>query len=117
MKRLSAAAHDQLRSRLGAGSGALRFAAAVVAHLAASPHHEARLVERVAGLILACERGSPLDEAAVQLLGEPELLASLFQNADLLDPTEYGAAGAVGALVMETLALATQREDEEDACG
>lgn len=105
-RRLADSTSARLREGLGEGSAALPFAEAVTLHLAhapgrpASPEHEASAAARVLELL----RASPGD--APRLADDPELLASVFQNADLLHAHGAAAADRVALLVMRALEAA-----------
>lgn len=92
-----------LRERLG-GTAALPFAEAVALQLAHPPgvagaaEAERAAVERVIG---ALERTD--EQAARWLASDPELLAALFQNVDLLYAHGYPGADSVSLLVMRAL--------------
>jgi hypothetical protein len=66
------------------------------------------VVEEVVTLLRAAsEPGDPSSEpegAARLLVRDPELLASLFQNADLLDPTAPETAG-ITRIVLEAMEI------------
>ena len=95
-----------LRVMLGAGSPMLPFAVAVATQLSGARTGSTSVADAVAlvGLVL-----EPLVDGGERpgseiLLRNPELLASFFQNADLLDPAD-AATPRLAALVMEALEL------------
>jgi len=96
---------DLLEELLGEVPSVLPFARAVLRHLCGQPvHDDAARVEmacEIASFFQAGE-GSAGSEGVARLARKPELLASFFQNADLLDP---GSAEAdfLGRLVMGAL--------------
>lgn len=80
-------------ARAGAGLGA--FATAVVQHLSGPAVGRSRgVVEgQVGQIVRELEAGSA---RPASLLEDPELLASFFQNADLLDPSSPRDAALLG---------------------
>jgi hypothetical protein len=102
--RLDGATAALLRERLGEGTPALRFAAAVAEQVGRSTgtgrEGERAAAERTLELLL----GSPGDASgAAALAGRPALLAAFFQNVDLLHLAADPRADAVSALVMAAL--------------
>lgn len=102
----------------------LEFAVAVVLHLTFSPAEDLaepdeRAVERdVAALLAAVERGpGGAGEGAVRLHASPELLASVFQNVDLLYAAGYPHADRLSLLVMESIARGERGEAEKSSGG
>lgn len=93
-----------LRECLAEDQGLLPFARAVVVHLSnppARPRSQAEVAARVIEALDADgdpETGPP----APGWTNDPELLASFFQNADLLDPRHAGT-GRIAHRVMEAL--------------
>ena len=90
-----------LRERLGAGHPNLEFAKAVVVHMGAAATavwSQQAAAERVVALLQPQYNTFDADELA----RSPELVASLFQNADMLAPTD-DRSHAVAALVMEAI--------------
>lgn len=90
-----------IRSALGESHLNRPFAEAVVTHLGAGPTavwSQAMAAERVVGLLQ--EQYNTFD--AEDLVRSPELVASLFQNADMLDPAD-DVSHAIAALVMEAI--------------
>ena len=111
MRRIAADTREMLRSRLGRRSEALPFAEAIVAQLEGRPEEE--LAEHLAGILLAC--GSPAGAGrgeVAALASDPELLASFFQNVDLLYGARHAHADAVSGLTMEALHEATRGAEE-----
>jgi hypothetical protein len=103
-QKLDAGTTTLLRTLLDDAEPLLPFAEAVVLHLT-SPPARSDSPEGIVGSVVALLRAAsdPDDTAAVNLLCEdPRLLASFFQNADLLDPGSPEAAG-VARLVMTAL--------------
>lgn len=80
---------------LGAGADLGDFAMAVVQHLSGPAGGRSREVveAQLERIVQALETGSA---RPVWLLEDPELLASLFQNADLLDPSRPRHAALLG---------------------
>jgi hypothetical protein len=94
-----------LRAIVGEAKGVERFAEAVVAHLTNPPAASSAPEDVIARLsaVLAGAMAEEEFERAVGLLSDdPELLASVFQNADLLEPGA-GETRRIAALVAETL--------------
>ena len=96
---------QRIRSGLGSSSALVPYAVAVVRHLATpSTGRTAEVVDRVVGVLAEALEGSA-DAAAESLLQDPELLASFFQNADLLDPRDRTTI-PVTRLVMRAVEIA-----------
>lgn len=90
-----------LRARLGERHPNRPFAEAVAIHLGAGPSavwSQAAAAERVVALLH--QQYNTRD--AEDLARSPELVASLFQNADMLEPADDGSH-AITALVMEAI--------------
>lgn len=106
-----AGAHALLREGLGKRAGLLGLAAAVLDHLAgpsgADPDAH-RQAARILALLVA-DGGDGEVRIASRLQEAPDLLASFFQNADLLD-----TATPEGALLARALMLALARLHEAD---
>lgn len=106
-RRLRGETEGWLRARLGAGSAALPFAAAVTLQLARTPGLAASAAEEreVARRVAALLDAPAGPGTAASLAADPPLLAAVFQNADLLFAHHFPGADAVSLLVMEALAL------------
>lgn len=90
-----------LRKELGDLHPNRPFAEAVAVHLGAAPAAvwtQASAAERVVAMLKA--QYNTLD--AEVLARSPELVASLFQNADMLEPAD-GGSHAIATLVMEAI--------------
>ncbi|MQA91335.1 MAG: hypothetical protein GEU90_14085 [Gemmatimonas sp.] len=101
-----------LRSLLGPDSSLLPFAKAIVTQVAGHAASERSRAE-VAGQAARVLRGAASAHrvcALEALVKDPTLLASFFQNADLLDTTVSEGA-AVAELVMEALARVWEEPD------
>jgi hypothetical protein len=101
MSRLDPAVDRLLLDRLGPAHPNLEFARAVAAHLGAAPTavwSQRGAAERVVELLQP--QYNTID--AEELARAPELVASLFQNADLLVPSDKGSH-AIAALVMQAI--------------
>jgi hypothetical protein len=95
-----------------AGDPALRpFLDAVVQHLSfasgeAASDARRSLFERLAALVQLAVDDETVEEGARELAADPPMLASFFQNADLLHVgAGYAHAAAVGAMVMRAVEL------------
>lgn len=95
---------DLLRVLLGTESRVLPFAVAVATQLSAGDTAEtstASAVAMVAGVLEPMLDGGEPPEVGL-LLAQPVLLASFFQNADLLDP-EDPVTAEIASLVMAAM--------------
>jgi hypothetical protein len=94
-----------LRAMLGDDNAVLPFAEAVVSHLTTLPAAQAppeEVLARVVAILEAVVDESNDETPAATLAAHPELLASFFQNADLLDPS-IPESDRVAHLVLESL--------------
>jgi hypothetical protein len=91
-----------LKQQLGSDYSNLRFLRAVIRHLGAEHAGELsqrQVAESIVTILRPAGGGEP---SAATLLENPEILASFFQNADLLDP--HGADSmAISRMVMKAL--------------
>jgi hypothetical protein len=101
---------DLLRILLGEDSRMLEFATAVAIHLRDAPGNRQATDEVVSRLVrvLAPFRDEDEPPPPDVLLADPELLASFFQNADLLDPSAPETS-AVARLVTSALERASEQ--------
>ena len=89
------------------------FVAAVVQHLAFAAGDAARekIRERVMALVGAAVDDGAAEDAARALAGDPPVLASFFQNVDLLyEGAGYAHADALAAAVLRAVEMLDEAE-------
>jgi len=102
------------------GHGAEAFVQAVVTQLARGVEEAGAgaqqqvewLTDRLTSILIGVEQGEPA-AVAEELVADPLLLASIFQNIDLLYDHGYPHANALSMLTLEAIHEAVEREDTD----